>query len=181
MKHNYNIWQSKIDSTTCDQIVNVCKQYPEIDAKTFGGDTNLDHIRKSTLRWVHDEGINKMLMWHATRANRESFGVDISYIPDIQFTEYVASNSGFYTWHSDLDTTKSFEFDRKLSIIIQLSEADSYEGGDFLFDQFTLDKERVRECGTVIVFPSFMIHCVTPVTKGIRNSLVTWVEGPAWR
>ena len=35
--------------------------------------------------------------------------------------------------------------------------------------------------GSVIVFPSFHRHRVTPVTSGIRHSLVTWVEGPHWR
>ena len=32
--------------------------------------------------------------------------------------------------------------------------------------------------GTVIVFPSAILHRVTPVTKGARYSLVQWYNGP---
>jgi hypothetical protein len=34
--------------------------------------------------------------------------------------------------------------------------------------------------GTVIVFPSYLAHCVTPVTKGVRWALVGWVHGPSF-
>ena len=44
----------------------------------------------------------------------------------------------------------------------------------------TYAKEALEK-GSVIVFPSFHRHRVTPVTSGIRHSLVTWVEGPHWR
>ncbi|WP_299006958.1 hypothetical protein [uncultured Tenacibaculum sp.] len=37
-----------------------------------------------------------------------------------------------------------------------------------------------REKGTIIVFPSFMMHCVTPITKGVRKSIVGWVAGPPY-
>ena len=68
---------------------------------------------------------------------------------------------------------------------IQLSDSDEYEGGDFEFDNDILanppDKNILREKGRVLIFPSFLPHKVNPVTKGIRKSLVTWIEGPAWR
>ena len=34
-----------------------------------------------------------------------------------------------------------------------------------------------KEKGLVTIFPSYMLHRVTPVTKGIRKSLVLWVGG----
>ena len=74
--------------------------------------------------------------------------------------------------------------DRKLSMTIQLSDSHEYEGGDFKFrDDITNlpTKEQLRKKGTVLIFPSFLYHSVQPVTKGIRKSLVTWIEGPAWR
>ena len=57
----------------------------------------------------------------------------------------------------------------------------------FLVSDFILDtnqkppRESLRKKGTVLVFPSFMRHKVEPVTKGIRKSLVAWIEGPHWR
>jgi len=35
--------------------------------------------------------------------------------------------------------------------------------------------------GRVLAFPSFMIHGVAPVTKGKRESVVVWVEGPKFK
>ena len=34
-----------------------------------------------------------------------------------------------------------------------------------------------EKMGTVIVFPSYMVHRVRPVTKGTRYSLVSWFCG----
>ena len=74
---------------------------------------------------------------------------------------------------------------RKLSMTIQLSDPDDYEGGDFVFNVNQIgqspDREQLRKKGTVLVFPSFIMHGVKPVTKGTRKSLVSWIEGPTWR
>ena len=39
----------------------------------------------------------------------------------------------------------------------------------------------IRPQGSVIVFPSFVWHRVTPVTKGTRYSLVLWTCGQPFR
>ena len=73
-------------------------------------------------------------------------------------------------------------FDRKLSMTVQLTDPTEYEGGDFHLDDsveplpsFSKDK------GSVLIFPSYINHKVSPVTKGIRRSLVAWFSGPRWR
>ncbi|MBI4521691.1 MAG: 2OG-Fe(II) oxygenase, partial [Gemmatimonadetes bacterium] len=38
-----------------------------------------------------------------------------------------------------------------------------------------------RGKGQAFLFPSYIGHRVTPVTRGIRRSLVTWCVGPAFR
>jgi PKHD-type hydroxylase len=35
--------------------------------------------------------------------------------------------------------------------------------------------------GTVTMFPSYLLHRVTPVTSGERYSLTIWAHGPAFR
>jgi PKHD-type hydroxylase len=72
---------------------------------------------------------------------------------------------------------------RKLSMTIQLSEPNEYEGGEFEIDpEFgVLDQAVIKQRGTVLVFPSFLRHRVAPVTSGIRRSLVCWAEGPKFR
>jgi PKHD-type hydroxylase len=70
---------------------------------------------------------------------------------------------------------------RKLSLSVQLSEPEDYEGGSLLLyngeEPMTLPKTR----GTGLFFPSYSLHEVTPVTKGIRYSLVAWFLGPRFK
>lgn len=78
---------------------------------------------------------------------------------------------------------------RKLSVTINLNAPGEYEGGNLKFDfgHHREDGQRFHECeeirpqGSVIVFPSFLPHCVTPVTKGTRYSLVLWNLGKPFR
>jgi len=70
---------------------------------------------------------------------------------------------------------------RKISLSLQLSEPSDYEGGELVLQAG--DSERVAEKarGTLIAFPSFVLHRVRPVTAGVRKSLVIWVAGPEFR
>jgi len=77
---------------------------------------------------------------------------------------------------------------RKLSLTINLTEPQNYEGGNLKFDLGSHTKgEQFVECvearnqGTIIVFPSYLYHCVTPVTKGTRYSLVLWCSGEPFK
>lgn len=83
-----------------------------------------------------------------------------------------------FTWHVDaLDGPTST---RKVSLSVQLSDGDAYEGGDLEFiPDGVLQLSRLR--GTVIGFPSFCAHRVTPITRGERLVLVGWMHGPSFR
>lgn len=78
---------------------------------------------------------------------------------------------------------------RKLSVTVNLSDPNTYEGGDLMFDAGEHAEDGVKEIiakeirprGSVCIFPSFVPHCVTPVTKGVRHSLVMWSLGRAFR
>jgi PKHD-type hydroxylase len=71
---------------------------------------------------------------------------------------------------------------RKLSVTVQLSAPGDYEGGDFhlrdLYNKKDITLKGTRDRGTIIVFPSILLHRVTPVTEGHRYSLVQWYDGP---
>ncbi len=73
---------------------------------------------------------------------------------------------------------------RKVSITLMLSDPNDYDGGNLKFDFGTHEKNRYKEIsghevqqGSMIVFPSYKYHCVTPVTRGTRYSLVIWFNG----
>jgi predicted 2-oxoglutarate/Fe(II)-dependent dioxygenase YbiX len=119
-------------------------------------------------------------VWAAAReCNRTFFAVDIQTVePNIQLGRYDASDQGHYTWHTDFADVRPL---RKISVSVQLSRSEDYEGGDLevLFSNSPLRLDRER--GSFIAFPSFMLHRVTPVTRGTRWSLVAWILGPRWR
>jgi PKHD-type hydroxylase len=119
-------------------------------------------------------------LWAAVQeCNRHFFCVDLVGVEgNVQLARYDSSDQGFYGWHTDFSGARPL---RKLSITIQLSTSEDYEGGDLelLYDKepYRLDRSR----GTFLIFPSFMLHRVTPVTRGTRWSLVAWVGGKRWR
>ena len=73
---------------------------------------------------------------------------------------------------------------RKISTTINLNLPDEYEGGNLKFDFGPhTEGERYHECteirpqGSIVIFPSYVEHQVTPITKGTRYSLVLWTLG----
>lgn len=90
--------------------------------------------------------------------------------PDIQYTVYEDSAGHFYNWHKDGSIGSSMDY-RKLSMTLVLENAE--EGG--IFELAGVGPIHC-EPGDIILFPSWMEHRVTPVTKGTRRSLVAWFE-----
>jgi PKHD-type hydroxylase len=132
--------------------------------------------------WIHDAVAG------CVRGVNETFWkFDLKGLEGIQYSEYGPTHH--YDWHVDMFTGpyEGGRFDgltRKVSVTVNLSSPDEYEGGDFEMLDCGPEKNRVisepaaRKQGTVIVFPSWLFHRVTPVTSGIRRSLVAWCLGP---
>jgi PKHD-type hydroxylase len=143
-----------------------------------GGEHLNPEIRDSEVSWVHPSEDTKWLFLRLSEVieqiNAKYFGFDLlGILEGIQLTKYEAP-SGFYCGHID----KLFgRVVRKLSITVQLSDPTSYEGGELRLilskDPQVMDKS----LGKLIAFPSYVLHEVTPVTKGTRYSLVAWVAG----
>ncbi len=143
-----------------------------------------DHtIRRSKVTWLRPEqgwGWLYHKLWpRITALNEEFFGFDISgFGGAMQLARYDAGDSGFYDWHMDAGKATPH---RKLSISVQISDPASYEGGDLEFFHTNRMDVASKEHGALVAFPSFVMHRVTPVTKGTRLSLVAWIVGPRWR
>lgn len=149
-----------------------------------------DKHRVTQLRWLNKttpelyENAQGMLNHYINQANMDWFGFDLSGICRyVQHTEY--NKGSFYEWHQDsfLGESKEGVYERKLSFTVQLSDSDAYTGGDLEFLDIPSTpelKEKLRQKGTVIVFPSFLQHRVTEITEGQRHALVGWREGKQW-
>jgi len=165
-----------------DRILNLWNENQKIKATLSGSDTYDDELRKSDVMFIENtpetEWIYNRLAGLAIQCNNERYWFDLlGFHNNLQLASYTEGD--FFDWHLDFGAGEIS--DRKLSISMQLSDPDEYEGGDL---QFMLNQKIVsapREKGTIIVFPSFMMHRVTPITKGVRKSIVGWVACPPYR
>lgn len=187
MKNLWEIWPGAISSEYCDYIIKKGKSKDAMEA-TIGFDPSappVHKIRSSTIRWLDVQGIDadiaQYLMQFVKRSNRTNFGFDITEMNEIQFTEYYGTENGKYDWHHDVFFENMMPYDRKLSIVVQLSDPADYDGGQFEFFNMPSPGDTFKQRGSVLVFPSFFPHRVLPVTRGERDSLVSWIEGPKWR
>ena len=167
---------------------------PEV-AKTGQNDTTNDGIRKSEIRWLHGnvaytDGDNvytgddfvwlyKRLWTMIEEANRNLWNFNLSHGRDaIQHTIY-KEGGGHYDWH--MDVGHGMQRQRKVSLTVQLTDPEEYEGGELQLWRGQNSLNAPRGKGTVVLFPSYMMHRVTEVTKGTRASLVLWVGGAPYR
>jgi PKHD-type hydroxylase len=181
MRQSWQMWKSHIKPEECDAIIEKIRKQEAQQSSVFSG-IDKPETRVSLTRWVEDQDIRNMMWWYAKEANRLAFGLDVDNVGPIQFTEYNAEHGGKYDWHHDVDWQSNAAFDRKISVVLQLSDGNYYEGCDFQFDEVqNPDPDALRSKGTIICFPSYLRHRVTEITKGSRYSLVAWFEGPRWR
>jgi PKHD-type hydroxylase len=129
---------------------------------------------ESKYDWIYDR------LWAAAQeCNRQFFCVDIAGVEtNVQLARYDGTDRGFYDWHTDFAGLRPL---RKISISIQLSRPEDYDGGDLELLFGTAPQRLDKARGSFLAFPSFMLHRVTPVTRGTRWSLVAWILGRRWR
>ena len=148
---------------------------------------DLDKVRRSEISWIktdsNSEWLYELIGEHVKFVNERFFNFDLTYLAGLQFTKYDSKQSGFYAKHTDMfrNTSNIREENRKLSFSIQLSNPNEYDGGDLILHHGADPDVVPRAKGTVVFFPSYMLHEVTPVTRGTRYSLVGWVHGPKFR
>ena len=105
--------------------------------------------------------------------------LDLDKIEILQFTEYSSETADHYKKHIDT-LMRSYGY-RKLSFSVQLTNPDEYKGGDL--NIYTQEDPMVlsRDQGSLVAFPSFRLHEVTPIESGTRYALVGWVLGPKFK
>ena len=112
------------------------------------------------------------------KINSEHFRFDIDRIDEkIQYLKYESSNHK-YDWHVD---RWNGGHSRKFSVIIQLSNEEEYSGGDIelMFSRNPIKMS--KKMGSLIIFPSYVLHRITEVTHGTRRSLLCLIGGPQFK
>lgn len=189
----HELYLDVFSAAQCRRIVELGTTLPPDDGGVEGSDgAALDSsLRENAVSWIppepSTEWIFQKLAAIAQRANRR-YRLDLTgFEEDLQFTTYEHPGA-FYTWHQDgLDGPVAH---RKLSLVVQLSDPADYDGAELeLFqvhadagdDELATFRAQSTAQGTVVVFPSFEYHRVTPLRSGVRHSLVSWVSGPPFR
>ena len=147
--------------------------------------------RSSEQAWVNKHEHPELfytILDHFEFVNRVNFNYDISHgVNEVQILKYESKSNDFFEWHQDV----IYEYpstSRKISMTMQLSDPSTYEGGDLLigndvksFECLSPNMKKAKKKSSIIFFNSYLRHCVTPVTKGVRYSLVAWASGPPFR
>ncbi len=136
-------------------------------------------LRRTRVRWLNPSAHKWVYQIIWTEANKANQLFDFDVVPmhdTIQLARYDADESGFFDWHAD---TIPSDLTRKISISVPLNSDNEFEGGQFEFGGSGRNPRQIA--GRPIMFPSWLLHRVTPVTRGRRYSLVAWIRGPNWR
>ena len=126
---------------------------------------------------INNKQLNDKLKMVFELSNLSIWKYNIQEMEKVKILRY--ENGGKYKWHTDCGAKETST--RKLTAIVQLSDETKYEGGNLEFgitdetgeNNYTAPRTR----GSITIFPAFLSHRVTPITKGKRYSLITWMLG----
>ena len=147
-------------------------------------------IRNSDVSWLNDKWVYDAIIPYFNDANKScGWNFDIDWYESVQISKYELGE--MYGWHTDPMSVEYMGKNhdnykdkmRKLSLIALLS--DNFEDGNLqvaLQDGEKVNIETIElSLGSIVVFPSFTWHRVTPLTKGVRHSLSMWCLGPSFK
>jgi|TARA_R110002020_G_scaffold253266_1_gene467015 PKHD-type hydroxylase len=177
----YAFWENAFTKIECESIIKIAKKKGLTQGKsgaTLQDSINNKDSRQSKICWLYASDDMDWVFRKVTdivlSLNKQFFQFNLFGLSEgFQFTNYVAPSDKF---KKHIDRNINFPV-RKLSMSIQLTDPKKYEGGELVL--YNNEKGDIvnKEQGTLILFPSFILHEVTPITKGERNSLVSWVTG----
>ena len=79
---------------------------------------------------------------------------------------------GYFARHRDDYALEDHWVKRYKTLVVQLSDPSTYEGGDLLVDNVPIN----RTVGNVAYFNASTYHELTKITKGERYSLILWLD-----
>ena len=211
LKYNYWFFKNALTDKNCSDIIQLGKskqleiavtgaQTKIIKKKNVNELTkkeikDLKKVRNSEVLFLNDPWLYNLITPYVRQANNASgWNYDITWNESFQFTSY--KKNQHYSWHQDgheepyKSTDPNFNNKiRKISVICSLTDSKEYQGGKVeIYNPNPNNKKIVsheikelKTKGTIVVFPSFIWHRVSPVTKGHRNSLVMWAIGPSFK
>jgi PKHD-type hydroxylase len=177
----WSIFANAFSAVECAELSDLFAGLDAVNGGLVAGRFN-QKVRQSSLVWLPE---SEDLAWVGARmarlaadANRELFGFALDGL-DEQLQLAVYGPGHYYDWHIDRGRG-SIAGRRKLTLSVQLTAPDLYDGGAFEINADGYPYQVSREQGTAVVIAATTLHRVEPVVRGFRYSLVTWTHGPAF-
>jgi PKHD-type hydroxylase len=169
-----------LDAEEINRILEIVKGI-ELGDATVDGENNSE-IRSCKVGWIPYEDetawVYGRLYELGLLANEKLWGFDpVDMVEHIMYCEY--HEGDHFDWHVDMGSPPPFNA-RKIAVSVQLSESDDYRGGNLFFMSGGLHTVS-RGKGSVIAYPTYIMHSVEKVTAGVRKSLVFWLGGKPFK
>jgi PKHD-type hydroxylase len=156
-------------------------------AELSAGGAGYDNIRRTLVAWVErnprTEFFHHRLEEAVLALNARFFRFDLSGLASFQYALYGGPEGGHFEWHKDYgrDPSDPGREPRKLTLSLQLSDPADYDGCELQVRGGHQIDVAPKARGTLVAFPAHVLHQVTPITGGVRRSLVIWAVGPDFR
>lgn len=187
-KDYYAYWENFLT----DEDMNFLLHHPSWDAQqdalvgqtNDGGSVNKD-IRRTKVGWLNFDQQNLHIWDKVSRVfaevNSRFFHAHVTGCYEyMQMTAYYGQENGKYDWHMDMCPQDTL-IPRKLAMVLMLSDSSEYEGGEFQIKVGEKNEVLETKKGRAWFMPSYILHRVTPVTKGVRKTAVVWAGGDQWK
>jgi PKHD-type hydroxylase len=180
----FTTWDGAFTAEELDAIVAYGDALRRAEATVLDSavDSQNNSFRSTRISWIEQSQetlwLHQKLVGATSSINQQAYGFDLSTLESLQYTVYLAGEGSHYDWHVDHGRTPRR---RKLSLVLQLSAPTDYEGCELQIYASNQIDTAPKTRGTLIAFPSYTLHRVTPITAGLRKSLVMWCSGPRFR
>lgn len=168
----------------CQKIIDLANSKPKMMAEVNNTQQSYNpDLRKNKIVWIdYNDGdlawAYRKLIDVGTKLNDQYFKFDLYGIGEkLQFSEYSEPGDGF---KSHIDKTFNGVI-RKLTLVVQLTDPKEYEGSNLLLHIGSIPDVMKNDQGTVLAFPGYALHEVTPLISGTRYTLVVWFTGPNFK
>ena len=191
-KYSYWLFKDAISKKDINKIKKIAKNSCYKKSHLLDADEDFK-IRDTDTTFSSDQYLYDLLCPFVGSANEQAgWKYDLDWFEAVQIARY--KKNQHYSWHTDGDSDHFGAFEnnfkevngkvRKISLVACLS--DGYIGGDFelAIQEQKCDNEILypeMRMGDVIVFPSYVFHRSTPITKGTKYSLSMWCLGSPFR
>lgn len=174
-------FESGLSDEELDAIVAIGDELATTNVKLFGKTdpsrvqaTGSHFALTEETRWIYQR-----MALAARQINEQNFQFNLNGFAENFYYLSYGDQGDHFDWH--LDIGYQTQAPRKMSLVLQLSHPEEYEGG--FFDVLVAHQHfrAIKQRGMIVAFPAFKIHRVTPVTAGVRKTLAMFTTGPNFR